>query len=51
MKLTIERGEKEKGMIFKKIVFSLKTVVELTPEEGELIRKHKWDKEFLDEAT
>jgi len=51
MKLTIDKKEKQNGLIFKKTIYGLETTVEITSEENDLIKKHKWDKELLEEAT
>ena len=42
MKLTLDRGEETKGLMFKKPVYKLIMNLEFTDEEKELIKKHKW---------
>lgn len=44
MKLTLNRREEKEGLIFKKSVYYLDVNLEATPEEMQLIKKHKWDK-------
>lgn len=43
MKLTLNRREEREGFIFKKPVYYLDVNLEATPEEMQLIKKHKWD--------
>lgn len=51
MKLTINRTEREEGLIFKKIIYILETVLELSIEELEIVKKHGWDKSIFAEGT
>jgi len=42
MKLTLNRREEQKGMLFKKTVYSLDIDLEVDDAEKALIKKHKW---------
>lgn len=42
MKLTLNRREETKGMVFKKPVYYVDVNLEFTDEEKQLIKKHKW---------
>lgn len=42
MKLTIDRREVQEGLIFKKTCYWLDYNLEMSPEEMQLIDKHKW---------
>ena len=44
MKLIINRREAREGFIKKSTVYYLDVTLETTPEEMDLIKKHKWDK-------
>lgn len=42
MKLTLNRREETKGLMFKKPVYILDVAFEFTDDELQLIKKHKW---------
>lgn len=47
MKLTLNRREETKGLVFKKPVYCLDVALEFTDEEKQLIKKHKWERELM----
>lgn len=47
MKLTLNRREETKGLVFKKPVYYLDVNLEFTDEEKQLIKKHKWERELM----
>ncbi len=46
MKLTIDRREAQEGFLRKSTAYYLDFTLVLTPEESELIKKHRWEGQF-----
>ena len=47
MKLSINRREEKKGLIFKSPVYFIDVNLEVSPQEAELIKKHKWGEDIM----